>query len=92
MNENKNQVNLLLTDFEIDRKESQIKILEEQNKSGKMQLLLLIIIAASIITIMFLVYLSIRKKKIANEKIQRYQQQKLQVELEKKWMEEKNLL
>lgn len=91
INENKNQVNLLLTDFEIDRKESQIKILEEQNKSGKMQLLLLIIIAASIITIMLLVYISIRKKKIANEKIQRYQQQKLQAELEKKWLEEKSL-
>ncbi|MFC7772817.1 tetratricopeptide repeat protein [Flavobacterium sp. GCM10027622] len=91
VNENKNQVNLLLTDFEIDRKESQIKLLEEQNKSREMQLLLLIIIAASVIIILLVVYFSMRKKKIVQEKIQLYQQQKLQAELEKKWMEEKNL-
>ncbi|MCL9804282.1 tetratricopeptide repeat protein [Flavobacterium amniphilum] len=91
INENKNQINLLLTDFEIDRKESQIKILEEQAKSGKTQFLLLFILAGSTIIIMLLVYWSIRKKRIANLKIRNYEQQQLQAELNQKWIEEKNM-
>lgn len=91
INQNKNLVNLLLSDFEIDRKEAEIKILEEQNKTNKMQLLLLIIIATSIITLLLLSYFFFRKKKIANEKIQLYKHEKLQVELQNKWLEEKNL-
>ena len=91
INENKNQINLLLTDFEIDRKESQIKILEEQAKSEKTRFILLFILAVSTITIMLLFYWSIRKKRIALAKIQNYEQQKLQTELEQKWVEEKNM-
>jgi hypothetical protein len=56
-----------------------------------MQLLLLIIIATSIITLLLLSYFFFRKKKIANEKIQLYKHEKLQVELQNKWLEEKNL-
>ncbi|TGD59770.1 tetratricopeptide repeat protein [Flavobacterium humi] len=91
LNENKKQVNLLLTDFEIDKKESQIKILEAQNKSGKTQLLLALVLSASVIIILLILYLSIRKKRIANAKIQKYEQERLQSELDKKWAEEKNM-
>lgn len=90
-NENKNQINLLLSDFKINQKESKIKILEEQNKSGKTQFLLLFVLSVSIIVIMLLIYLSIRKRRIADTEIQKYEQQKLQDELEKKWIKEKNL-
>lgn len=91
LNENKNQVNLLLTDFEIDQKESQIKILEAQNKSGKSQFLLLFVLSVSVIIIMLLIYFTFRKKRLVNAEIQNYEQQKLQSELEKKWADEKNM-
>lgn len=91
INENKNQIDLLTADFEIDRRESDIKILEEQAKSGKTKFLLLLILAVSTIIIMLVIHWSIRKKRIANLKINNYEQQKLQAELEQKWVEEKNM-
>lgn len=91
LNENKNLVNLLLTDLKINQKENQIKLLKEQNKASIANQKLLLVLALSSIIILFLIYIYYRKKRKDNLKIQTYKQKTLASELEKKLIEEKNL-
>ena len=90
-NENKNLVNLLQADFKINQKENQIKLLQEQNKANMANQNLLLVLIASVLLIIFIIYSYYRKKRKANIKIQNYKQQALKIQLEKKEIEEKNL-
>lgn len=89
--ENRNQVNVLLTDLKINQKESQIKLLEEQNKLSHIRLLLTLVLLTIFIISSVLWYLYTRKKRKIHFKLQELEQEKLKAELALKAKEEKNL-
>nr|WP_299387070.1 tetratricopeptide repeat protein [Allomuricauda sp.] len=88
---NFNQLNILQTIYETNKKEAEIRLLKEQNKvsTAKQNLLWVALFAsATIFTILFIYWGRKRKAKI---KIQEYRQRMLKAELDKKEIEEKNL-
>ncbi|MDT0606588.1 tetratricopeptide repeat protein [Croceitalea rosinachiae] len=89
--QNTNQVNVLQTVYETNKKEAQIQLLKEQNKVSKAnQKLLWITLFAVMVVLGFLYHYSSRKRK-AERKIQGYKQRMLKAELDKKAIEEENL-
>ncbi|MCO6176156.1 tetratricopeptide repeat protein [Flavobacterium sp. NRK F10] len=89
--ENQNQVNVLLTDLKINQKESQIKLLKEQNKLNSTRLILSVVILGIFFISVFLWFLYAGKRRRINTKLQELEQEKLKAELELKAKEKKNL-
>lgn len=89
--ENRNQVNVLLTDLKINQKESQIKLLEEQNKLSHIRLLLTFVLLVVFIISSVLWFAYTKKKRKIHFRFQLLEQEKLKAELALKSKEEKNL-
>lgn len=90
-NENKNVVHLLQTDFKLNQKENEIKLLKEKDRVNKANQKVVLILGTFSLLLLIIVFIYYRKKRKANLKIQNYKQQTLKAELEKKLIEEKNL-
>lgn len=88
INENTKQLNALQSVFNLDRKEAEIQLLKEKNKVSDVHRKLLLLVILSLISFAGIVFYVFRKKRRANQKIQAYKQQVLQVELEKKQAQE----
>lgn len=88
---NTNQLNVLQTIYETNKKEAEIQLLKEQNKLNKANQNLLWVALFAIIAILTLLYTYKGRKRKAKLKLQEYRQRTLRAELEKKEYEEKNL-
>lgn len=89
--QNFNQINLLSTIYENDRKEVEIELLKKRNKLSEANQRLLWVAFFALAVILGLLYLDLGRRKKAELKVQRYRQRTLKAELEKKAIEEKNL-
>ncbi len=89
--QNTNQLNVLHTIYDTNKKESQIELLKEQNKTNRANQNVLWVALFAVLAIFTVIYIYLTKKRKAKLKIQEYKQRVLKAELEKKEMEEKNL-
>ncbi len=89
--QNKNQLNVLQTIYETNKKEAQIMLLKEQNKVNEAHQNLLWVALFSIAAIFVILYYYMDRKRKAKLEIQEYKQRMLTAELDKKAIEEKNL-
>ncbi|SDQ08992.1 tetratricopeptide repeat protein [Flagellimonas zhangzhouensis] len=89
--QNSDQLNVLQTIFETNKKEAEIELLKEQGKVSKANQNVLWIALFAIAAILTLLYFYLGRKKEAKIKLQEYKQRMLKAELEKKAIEEKNL-
>jgi len=89
--QNTNQLNVLQTVYDTNKKETKIKLLIQENetKSARQDTLLVILFSACIVFGGVLLFL--RKKRKGKIKIQEYEQRILKAELERKEIEEENL-
>ncbi|UOB16239.1 tetratricopeptide repeat protein [Abyssalbus ytuae] len=89
--QNTNQLNVLQTVYETKQKESQIKLLLQQNQINEANQRLLIVCIASILVGAFFFFIYFDKKRKQKLKLQQLEQRMLKAELDKKEFEEKNL-
>ncbi|GLU43499.1 tetratricopeptide repeat protein [Allomuricauda sp. NBRC 101325] len=89
--QNSDQLNVLQTIFETNKKEAEIELLKEQGKVSKANQNVLWIALFAIAAILTILYFYLGRKKEAQIKLQEYKQRMLKAELEKKAIEEKNL-
>nr|WP_297786322.1 tetratricopeptide repeat protein [uncultured Allomuricauda sp.] len=89
--QNTDQLNVLQTIYETNKKEAEIQLLKEQNKVSVANQNLLWVALFAIAVIFIILYYYLGKKRKAKLKIQEYKQRMLKAELEKKEIEEKNL-
>ena len=89
--QNTRQINKLQTIYDSNKKEAQIKLLQEQNKVSTANQRLLLLTGLAIAIILGILYYYDRRRRRAQNRIQAYQQRTLQAELEKKQIEEDNL-
>lgn len=89
--QNTNQLNVLQTIYDTNKKEGQIELLKEQNKTSRANQNLLWVALFAVLAIFTVIYVYLIRKRKAKLKIQEYKQRVLKAELEKKEMEEKNL-
>ncbi|MEM1259386.1 MAG: tetratricopeptide repeat protein [Bacteroidota bacterium] len=86
-----NQLNVLHTIYDTNKKESQIELLKEQNRTNRAYQNLLWVALFPVLAIFTVTYIYLIRKRKAKLKIQAYEQRVLKAELEKREMEEKNL-
>jgi len=89
--QNYDQLNMLQTIYETNKKEAEIQLLKEQNKVSVANQNLLWVALFAIAVIFIILYFYLGKKRKARLKIQEYKQRMLKAELDKKAIEEKNL-
>lgn len=89
--QNIDQLNVLQTIYETNKKEAEIQLLKEQNKVSRANQNLLWVALFAIAAILTILYNYLGRKRKAKLKIQEYKQRMLKAELEKKAIEEKNL-
>lgn len=89
--QNSDQLNVLQTIYETNKKEAEIELLKEQNKVSEARQNLLWVALFSIAVIFVILYYYMGRKRKAKLKIQEYKQRMLKAELDKKAIEEKNL-
>lgn len=89
--QNTDQLNVLQTIYETNKKEAEIQLLKEQNKVSRANQNLLWVALFAIAAILTILYNYLGRKRKAKLKIQEYKQRMLKAELEKKAIEEKNL-
>lgn len=89
--QNRDQLNVLQTIYETNKKEAEIQLLKEQNKVSVANQNLLWVALFAIVSILTIGYYYLGRKRKAKLKIQQYKQRMLKAELEKKAIEEKNL-
>ncbi len=89
--QNSDQLNVLQTIFETNKKEAEIKLLKEQNKVNRANQNVLWVSLFALVVILTILYFYLGRKKEAKIKLQEYKQRMLKAELEKKAIEEKNL-
>lgn len=89
--QNTDQLNVLQTIYETNKKEAEIELLKEQNKVSRANQNLLWVALFAIAAILTLLYYYLGRKRKAKLKIHEYKQRMLNAELEKKAIEEKNL-
>lgn len=89
--QNYDQLNVLQTIYETNKKEAEIELLKEQNKVSVANQNLLWVALFAIAVIFILLYYYMGRKRKAKLKIQEYKQRMLKAELDKKAIEEKNL-
>ncbi|MDC6385155.1 tetratricopeptide repeat protein [Flagellimonas taeanensis] len=89
--QNTDQLNVLQTIYETNKKEVEIQLLKEQNKVSVANQNLLWVALFAIVAILTIGYNYLGRKRKATLKIQEYKQRMLKAELEKKAIEEKNL-
>ncbi|MFC4220921.1 tetratricopeptide repeat protein [Flagellimonas marina] len=89
--QNTNQLNVLQTIYETNKKEAEIKLLKEQNKVSAANQNLLWVALFALAAILTILYSYLGRKRKAKLKIQEYKQRMLKAELDKKAIEEKNL-
>ncbi len=86
-----NQLNILQTIYESDRKEAEIKLLKETNKvSESNQKLLLVTLLSSVLLLSIFLFFYLKRQK-SKQKLHEYKQRVLQAELDNKRMMEKSL-
>ncbi len=90
-NQNTNQLNVLQTIYDTNRKEAQIQLLQEQNKVSKANQNLLWVALFALAAILIIWYTYMGRKRKGKLKLQEYKQRVLKAELDKKSFEEKNL-
>lgn len=88
---NTNQLNVLQTIYETNKKEAEIQLLKEQNKVNRANQNLLWVALFALAAILTILYSYVGRKRKAKLKLQEYRQRTLKAELEKKEYEEKNL-
>ncbi|MEM9143204.1 MAG: tetratricopeptide repeat protein [Bacteroidota bacterium] len=88
---NTEQLNVLQTIHESNKKEAQIQLLKEQNKVSKANQNVLWIAIFAIAAVLIILYTYLGRKRKAQLKLQEYRQRTLKAELDKKGIEEKNL-
>lgn len=89
--QNYDQLNVLQTIYETNKREAEIELLKEQNKVSVANQNLLWVALFAIAVIFILLYYYMGRKRKAKLKIQEYKQRMLKAELDKKAIEEKNL-
>lgn len=89
--QNIDQLNVLQTIFETNKKEAEIKLLKEQGKVSRANQNVLWVALFAIAVILTILYFYLGRKGKAKIKLQEYKQRMLKAELEKKAIEEKNL-
>ncbi|MFD2099880.1 tetratricopeptide repeat protein [Flagellimonas iocasae] len=89
--QNINQLNVLQTIYETNKKEAEIQLLKEQNKVSAANQNLLWVALFALAAILTILYSYLGRKRKAKLKIQEYKQRMLKAELDKKAIEEKNL-
>mgnify|MGYP005816944465 CR=1 FL=1 len=89
--QNNDQLNVLQTIYETNKKEAEIQLLKEQNKVSVANQNLLWVALFAIAAIFIMLYYYMGRKRKARLKIQEYKQRMLKAELDKKAIEEKNL-
>ncbi|MDF0707198.1 tetratricopeptide repeat protein [Flagellimonas okinawensis] len=89
--QNSDQLNVLQTIYETNKKEAEIQLLREQNKVSTANQNLLWVALFAVAVIFIILYAYMGKKRKAKLKIQEYKQRMLKAELDKKEIEEKNL-
>lgn len=89
--QNSDQLNVLQTIFETNKKEAEIELLKEQGKVSKANQNVLWVALFAIAAILTILYFYLGRKREAKIKLQEYKQRMLKAELEKKAIEEKNL-
>lgn len=89
--QNTNQLNVLQTIYETNKKEAEIQLLKEQNKVSAANQNLLWVALFALGAILTILYSYLGRKRKAKLKIQEYKQRMLKAELDKKAIEEKNL-
>ncbi|MBR9855418.1 MAG: tetratricopeptide repeat protein [Algicola sp.] len=89
--QNIDQLNVLQTIFETNKKEAEIKLLKEQSKVSRANQNVLWVALFAIAVILTILYFYLGRKGKAKIKLQEYKQRMLKAELEKKAIEEKNL-
>ncbi|MEZ4809567.1 MAG: tetratricopeptide repeat protein [Allomuricauda sp.] len=89
--QNTNQLNVLQTIYETNKKEAEIQLLKEQNKVSAANQNLLWVALFALAAILTILYSYLGRKRKAKLKIQEYRQRMLKAELDKKAIEEKNL-
>jgi DNA-binding HTH domain-containing proteins len=89
--QNMDQLNVLQTIYETNKKEAEIRLLKEQNKVSRANQNLLWVALFAIVAILTILYNYLGRKRKAKLKIQEYKQRMLKAELEKKAIEEQNL-
>lgn len=89
--QNTDQLNVLQTIYETNKKEAEIKLLKEQNKVSVANQNLLWVALFAIAAILTILYGYLGRKRKVKLKIQEYKQRMLKAELDKKAIEENNL-
>ncbi len=89
--QNNDQLNVLQTIYETNKKEAQIQLLKEQNKVSTANQNLLWVALFAIVSILTILYYYLNRKRKAKLKIQEYRQRMLKAELDRKEIEERNL-
>ncbi len=89
--QNLSRMNALQTIYDTKQKEIQIKDLLQENRINKSQQKLLLVVLGAFVIIVGIAYLYFLIKRKEQQRIQEYKQRTLQVELEKKVVEEKKL-
>nr|WP_299342195.1 tetratricopeptide repeat protein [Allomuricauda sp.] len=89
--QNTNQLNILQTVYETNKKETQIQLLREQNKVSRANQTILWLVLFTMVVIGLILYNYMGRKRKGKLKIQEYKQRMLKAELDKKAYEEKNL-
>lgn len=89
--QNYDQLNVLQTIYETNKKEAEIQLLKEQNKVSVANQNLLWVALFAVAVIFIILYFYTGRKRKAKLKIQEYKQRMLKAELDKKAIEEKNL-
>lgn len=89
--QNTNQLNVLQTIYETNKKEAEIELLKEQGKVSAARQNLLWVALFAIAAILTILYSYLGRKRKAKLKIQQYKERMLKAELDKKAIEEKNL-
>ena len=89
--QNTNQLNVLQTIYETNKKEAEIQLLKEQNKVSAANQNVLWVALFAIAAILTILYSYLGRKRKAKLKIQKYKQRMLKAELDKKEIEERNL-
>ncbi|MDC6365408.1 MULTISPECIES: tetratricopeptide repeat protein [Flavobacteriaceae] len=89
--QNNNQLSVLQTIYETNKKEAEIKLLKEKNKVSAANQSVLWVALFAIAAILTILYSYLGRKRKAKLKIQNYKQRMLKAELDKKEIEERNL-
>ena len=89
--QNFNQLNALQTIFDTREKQSQIDLLEQQNKASRARLMAIIILAITVLGAGLVSFIYLKRKRQIINKLQAYKQRVLEAELENKAVKEQNL-